>query len=309
MIPHGIMFHHFHDEKIHPPGQGSITAEELKDILKFYGKTNTILSAEDWYEKAVSNKLSSDDICLTFDDNLRCQFDIALPVLESLNLRVFWFIYTSPFDNIIEGLEVYRYFRSTAFKGIDEFYDAFYHLIRSSSVNSKVEKGFKSFPEDYLMEYAFYSKPDRIFRYIRDCVLTKKEYAEIMEGMISASGMDIKRIKDNLWMDKDCLRLLKEKGHFIGLHSHTHPTLMNQLSRKDQEFEYKTNYSKIKGIIGNDIVSMSHPCNSYNAVTLEILNELGIKIAFRADMRLKKHSRLEFARIDHAYLVKELRKK
>ena len=35
---HGIMFHHFHDNKDHLRGQGSISKDEFVKIIKFIGK-------------------------------------------------------------------------------------------------------------------------------------------------------------------------------------------------------------------------------------------------------------------------------
>ena len=37
---------------------------------------------------------------VTFDDNLKCQYDIALPILDKYSLKAFWFIYTSPLDGV-----------------------------------------------------------------------------------------------------------------------------------------------------------------------------------------------------------------
>ena len=34
---HGLMFHHFHDEGIHPKSQGSINKDELFKIINFIG--------------------------------------------------------------------------------------------------------------------------------------------------------------------------------------------------------------------------------------------------------------------------------
>ena len=36
------------------------------------------------------NKLTEKKTCLTFDDSLRCQYDIALPVLEDLKIKSFF---------------------------------------------------------------------------------------------------------------------------------------------------------------------------------------------------------------------------
>jgi hypothetical protein len=54
-------------------------------------------------------------------------------------------------------------------------------------------------------------------------------------------------------------------------------------------------------------VAMSHPCNSYNQATLEILRELGITLGFRANMASGFSSELELPREDHANLVRAMK--
>ena len=93
-FPHAIMFHHFHND-FYPISQGSITKENLSKIIEFIGPKN-ILDAEEWLKKIQDNCLSPRDVCLTFDHGLKCQFDIALPVLKSYEITAFWFIYSSP---------------------------------------------------------------------------------------------------------------------------------------------------------------------------------------------------------------------
>ena len=93
---HGIMFHHFHDDKLHSRGQGSISKDDFYKLINFIGKKN-ILSADIFLKKL--RKISSqENSCLTFDDAIKCQIDIALPVLEDLKIKSFFFVYTSLFE-------------------------------------------------------------------------------------------------------------------------------------------------------------------------------------------------------------------
>ena len=39
---HGIMFHHFHDGKLHRKSQGSITSDDLYKLINFIGKKKYI---------------------------------------------------------------------------------------------------------------------------------------------------------------------------------------------------------------------------------------------------------------------------
>ena len=57
--PHGIMCHHFHGNG-HPVVQGSISGEELADMVEFIGGRAIILPANEWMEKALKGSLKRD---------------------------------------------------------------------------------------------------------------------------------------------------------------------------------------------------------------------------------------------------------
>src|SRR5690348_4468616 len=124
VIPRGIMFHHFSDA-VHPRGQGAISEDDLVCMIRFLGREN-ILDAPEWMDRALAGRLGEDEVCLTFDDALRCQYDVAAPVLADFGISGFWFVYSSVFEGGLEPLEIYRYFRTVAFPDIDAFCDAFF---------------------------------------------------------------------------------------------------------------------------------------------------------------------------------------
>lgn len=306
-IPHGIMFHHFHG-KGHPQSQGSITAEQFTELIYFVGRKH-ILNADEFQKKAGRGQLKTGDLCFTFDDNLRCQYDIALPILQKFHITAFWFVYTSVLKGDLERLEIYRKFRSTSFLTVDAFHKAFFQTIQKSKYRLKISNALTSFnPNTYLVDFPFYSDADRRFRFVRDDVLGVKRYENIMDVMIEKAGLRLEDLAVNLWMDTACLRKLAQTRHLIGLHSHTHPTRMGQMSPTEQEKEYRRNFDCIFSVVGRKPTAMSHPCNSYDDKTLRILNDLGITLGFRANMALPERSNLEFPREDHANLVSAMKR-
>ena len=98
---------------------------------------------------------------------------------------------------------------------------------------------------------------------------------------------------------------LSSNEHIIGLHSHTHPTRMEEYSYAEQKTEYELNLKWIARLIGQKPVTMAHPCNSYNDNTIKILDELGIQLGFRSNTAAEQTNRFEWARIDHATLLSE----
>lgn len=306
------MFHHFHDNSIHKKGQGSIDKKQFSDLIKFIGRDN-ILNASDFYNRFLEGTLTPKNVCFTFDDGIRCQYDVALPVLEDFKIKSFFFVYSSLFDGEPDLLEVFRYFRMNYFKDIDDFYKVFYKNVDKDlkfffSKNDKIIKLTKK-------KFDHYSINDIKFRLVRDHLLTKESYKKIMFQMFEKKNFDHKKFYNILFLNKEHLKDLSGLGHLIGLHSHDHPVLMEKLSYEKQLEQYKNNKAILSKILGqneNQIRYMSHPSGSYNKDTLKILNALGIKLGFKQIMTLEpekgmkkiNNSNLEIARQDHADIMK-----
>ena len=206
-----------------------------------------------------------------------------------------------------ENLEVFRYFRSKYFPTINEFYESFKKHLRASETGPEFEEKIKLLDTDqYLSSFSFYTKEDKIFRYTRDIILGPGRYNQLMSEMIRKSEMVIGDISDSLWNTPSNIKEMHGKGHVIGLHSHSHPTELRKMSKAEQSGEYEKNKTILTDITGSEIFSMSHPCNSYNNDTLEILQNLNVNFGFRANMDTGYSSTLEYPRLDHALLMEHI---
>ena len=306
MAAYGLMFHHFHDAR-HAPGQGSISAEDFAGMIDYVGR-DRILSADEWRRRALAGSLKDNDLCLTFDDALLCQYEVAYPVMRDLGLTAFWFVYSSVFEGNTEPLEIYRHFRHTQFPSMDDFYRCFLETASATfpDLCGPALEGFD--PASYLVGFPFYTRNDRIFRYLRDGVLKPERYHAVMAAMMTAAGFEPASIAGQLWMTDQHLRALHDEGHVIGLHSYHHPTRVAALPPDGQREEYRRNRDHLTRVLGQAPTTMSHPCNSYGPETLGILRDLGIGIGFRANMQDVEHrSVYEFLRQDHANIMKDMR--
>jgi len=309
---HGLLFHHFHDDNIHKKSQGSIDKDQFYKLLKFVG-TENILDANEFINRFQERKLEKNNVCITFDDSIRCQYDVALPILEELKIKAFFFSYSSLFEDEPDLFEIYRFFRTNFFKDMNEFYESFFF-----EVNEDLSNFFKKKKNDMLnfkKTFPFHTMNDIKFIYVRDEFLSRENYQKIMKEMFLKKNFKTSEHYKNLFMSKNHIIKLNELGHNIGLHSHTHPTLIEGLSYDEQEDEYGKNITILSNIINckkNDIKTMAHPCGSYNENTKKILNNLNINIGFRSNMSIdtnKKmekinNSSLEIAREDHANIMK-----
>ena len=299
-----VMFHHFHNN-VHPKSQGSISGDQFENIIDWLETRFNLLDASDFAIRLENNILKENDICLSFDDSLLCQFQIAYPILRKRNIKVFFFVYTSIFTKKPDLLEIYRLFRNTQFKSIDYFYEEFFKKVEeiSFSKNLKHWNNFKRI--NYLKNFSFYSQNDKWFRYLRENYLGEYYHA-LMQEMMREHNYNIEKESQNLWMTKKHLKELNYHGHIIGLHSHSHPTKITSLSYLKQLEQYKENLFHLKEILGHsNITSMSHPCGEYNSDSLKILKRLGVKIGFRSNMSTQEiKSSLEIPREDHSNILK-----
>ena len=286
-----------------------MSAQDLADMVAFLGREN-IIPAREWMDRALSGRLRAGELCLTFDDALRCQWDVAYPVIKSLGLDAFWFIYTSPLEGRLERLELYRYFRTICYPDIGDFYRAFDAAALAGPHGAVVAAALERFdPAAYLKDFPFYTEADRRFRFVRDQTLGPYRYCKVMDRMMAESDFLTEGLAAKLWIDDSVVARLHAEGHVIGLHSHTHPTQLCRLDLAEQEREYRLNSEHLARVIGQVPTAMSHPCNSYNAGTLALLARLGLAFGFRANMAMTAgYGPLEHPREDHANILNAMRK-
>ena len=209
-------------------------------------------------------------------------------------------------------MELFRFFRINYFNDINFFYDEFYKFLDQNlnnffeKNNQKIILTKKKFPH--------YSINDIKFRLVRDIYLTKEKYEKIMFEMMNEKKLNFKEIYKKLFFNQKDLKKIDNLGHLVGLHSHSHPSLLENLTYEKQKQEYETNMLKISKLLNkseNEIKYMSHPSGSYNLDTLNILKEIGIELGFKQIMTIERekgmkkvnNSFLEIARNDHADIL------
>ncbi len=299
---YSLIFHHFHDNRMYNWSQGSSTPEEFFKIIEFLKKKFNLLNPDEFIYKVEKKILKAESVCISFDDGLKAQFDLALPVLKHFNLKAFFFIYTDIFSKNPPLLEFFRDFRHT-FDSIDKYYEIFFEKIKFLS--PELFKNFeRDYPQDYLNHSLFYSENDKKYRFMRDQIL-KEQYSEIVLQIMNDENYKIEKKSKKIFMSKNDICYLSKKGHEIGLHSHTHPTTIGNYTYLAQKEEYYKNKLKIEDIIKQNVISMSHPCGSYNQDTLKVLKELNIKIGFCKSLKKVKYaSNLELPREASSNFIK-----
>jgi len=305
------MFHHFYNDEHIAGGQGALSADEFEEMLNYIG-IERILSPVEWVSKLRANMLSKDDLCITFDDGLKSQFDVCYPVLDRYGLKCFWFIYSSVHHGVLEKFEIYRCLRMKFFDTVDDFFDLFFKKCKEFKSIVFDPHSFDDYYQAKIGLYPFYSVSDLKYRFYRDEVIDDDTFIVIMGQIIDDLGITLADLSHNLWLQDKHLKLLSDEGHYIGLHTYNHPTALAKMSYNAQSEQYNKNLAHIRDVCGTRSVSMAHPNNSYNRDTIRILKDLNIACGFRSNMEVIEAGTaidpfLEVPRMDHAKVVKMMR--
>ena len=306
-FPLGLMFHRFHPSGDASGWQGALSPQDFERILLHVGIDN-ILSPDEWMSRVNTSTLSSGDLCITFDDGLRCQAEHAEPVLEAYGLRAFWFIYSCVFDDILVKSEIYSYL-AAQLGGMATVAEQLLDSC-SPSMKDRLESPAFTAYERQIREFApFYTSSDVRFRFLRNDPLHRESFEATMDTIFGRHDLDIEAASHKIWLRPEDVRALAAKGHSVGLHSYSHPYEMAKLSRNVQLDEYERNQAQLAAITGIRPQCMSHPLNSYNSDSLEVLVDLGIYCGFRSNVipplsKCINATMLELAREDSTNLLR-----
>ena len=122
---------------------------------------------------------------VSFDDSLLCQYEVAFPVLKSLNLDAFFFIYTCFF---LKNKLAWRYLGILDTIASNQLMMNFINIF--DTVNQEYELEYhiheKKFKKWIIYQLSFYTDNDKWYRYIRDHLLGEKKYFKLLRLLMKS---------------------------------------------------------------------------------------------------------------------------
>ena len=270
----GILFHHFNKDNKFYKSPGTLDENKFFKFLKKYKKI--IINPNEFLLKKKRG------ICLTFDDGLKCQYEIALPILEDLNIKAFFFVFTQPHKDIGLTTEIIRCFRFRYYSNQSKFYSDFLKKVEESK-SVKISR-LNLFSDKKIVtikkQSPYYTTQDIKFKIIRDQYLNLEEYNKVIINMMLERKIDIKKLNKDLYMNKTNIKNLAKNNHVIGLHSHFHNHKLHEYSFENEYFDYRLNKKILEKITNKKIYTCSYPFGNFTNNTEKILKKLNIKYAF-----------------------------
>ena len=118
--------------------------------------------------------------------------------------------------------------------------------------------------------------------------------AEILNeyGIKGIFFIPTKYISSKGFMNENDILEIKNNGHTIGTHTHSHPFFLNKFSYKDQSIEWYKSIDILENILMDEISLASAPNGFYNDSTIDILSKRKIKKLYTSKPSTFKESPL-----------------
>ena len=240
------------------------SANIFQEQLIFLKKNFTILSEFELIE-LLSNRteLPYSAVCITFDDGYIDNYELAYPILKSLNIPATFFIPC----NQING--------TTA-----PWWDQVSYMMKKSDLLEFMFNGeiFSKSANAYLMS----KNINKVLRIFKNC--EKNDVEKLLHELSQSCNVSLPSASffKQQFMSWDQIKELSENGMSIGSHTLNH-NILSKMSDSEQKFEIETSKSEIENKIESEIYSISYPVGgktAFNSTTKKLVQEAGYKLGF-----------------------------
>lgn len=257
------------------PSIFGITPKDFKIQLLKLKSIGQFISGNDLIKNGSEILKSKDNYFLiTFDDGLREQFDLAMPILEDHNIPAIFFANSkNSQEKQISLVHKIHLVRSV----VNEDY-LLSHILSNSDVilsSQDLERSTKM--------YIYDNQKSAILKYLFNFKLDFREQEKFLNALFNAYFND-KEIFEKLYMSDSQLIKLSKMG-FLGSHTHSHQPLG---LFEDENILFELQYSKkyFENLTNTEISLVSYPYGTKAAVSenvVRIAKKCGYNYGFTTD--------------------------
>lgn len=296
-----VMYHYVRPIKDSPyPNIKGLELNGFERQLKYFLEEKTVVSTNDIVNAALGdNVLPSDSVWLTFDDGYKDHCEFVAPILEKYGVDASFFPVSDCYENNqLLDVNKIHYILATIENDALLLKLLFDEMLSEGLSKSDFDHFWTSINKSsrYDTEEVIFFK--RMLQVDLPIDVRKRILTNIFENVV---GRSEKEVSSELYMSKDDLISLHQRGFHIGSHTASHMWL-NRLSTEDQEIEIKKSISALCDIRGDlDNWIMCYPYGGYNKETLSILEKTGCALALTTKVgsaNFSTQNRYELSRFD-----------
>jgi peptidoglycan/xylan/chitin deacetylase (PgdA/CDA1 family) len=198
---------------------------------------------------------------LTFDDGLRCQYELALPVLERLRAPAIFFVPGRPLAEQ-RVLEVHKL-------------HALRERLADEELRARLPDGLPEVSAEEAQTHYRYDTPEAAaLKFLLNIRLPAGRRRELVDSLFATEFPDETAFADELYMDGDQVAELEREHRAVGSHSYAHEPLAT-LSNGELEGDLERVTQLLEEITGSRPRAFSYPYGTRETVDPRVAAEVG----------------------------------
>ncbi len=291
-----VNYHYIGEDQFPYPGIHPLTVKILKRQIEELGRYFEFVAEEDLLAALDGQRSLPKQACLlTFDDGLREQYSLAVPVLDDLGVPAIFFVPGQPY---LEGkpLNVHRihFLRSKIEPSV------FQQMLFSGCEKLGISKGITEGEIWCEGKYFWDDEETRKAKYLLNILLTDVEKESLLNLLEKQTGIEGEDYFASLYMSQKQIKELDQR-FAIGTHGYSHTPLARK-SRLEIEADIKRGVTALSPICGSS-ASISYPHGYEGAISQEVFDaakHCGLRLGFTTErsFNLTLEAPLALARVD-----------
>jgi peptidoglycan/xylan/chitin deacetylase (PgdA/CDA1 family) len=95
------------------------------------------------------------------------------------------------------------------------------------------------------------------------------------------------RLGERTFLKPADVRSLRDAGHLVGSHSHTHPDIFRNLSPEMMATEWRVSCAILESLLGQPVAAASVPGGDISRTVLESVGDIGVRYLFTSEPQLR----------------------
>jgi peptidoglycan/xylan/chitin deacetylase (PgdA/CDA1 family) len=247
-----------------------VTTEALAEQVEKLSRDYELVSRDELVAAVDGEGVLPDRACvLTFDDGLRCQFELALPVLEQLGVPAVFFVPGRPLTER-RVLEVHKL-------------HALRERLTDDELRARLPPGLPEVSAEEAQAHYRYDVPEAAaLKFLLNIRLPADKRRELVDELFAAEFPDESALAEELYMVAGQVAELEREHHAVGAHSYAHQPLAT-LPNGELENDVAQVTQLLEELTGARPRAFSYPYGTPAAVdarTAEAVGAAGYAFAF-----------------------------
>lgn len=294
-----VFYHYVRDVERTPfPGIKGLSVEGFRAQIDWLAERFDIIDGPTFeHAVATGSGFASPTALLTFDDGFVDHFEHVFPVLRDRRLGGIFFIVGDTLRERPVLANVHKTHFLLSNLGAERFAEEVSGALTAAGV--PVAAGDAGREGVYRYDEAPDVRIKRVLNYEAPYPIADRVLSDLFARHIG----DADAFARSLYLGAAQIRDMAAGGMTFGFHTQSHPVL-SRLDRQQQRGELRAGVELIQSLTGQNTVSFCYPYgfpHTYNADTLETLEEFGYSMAFntvRREADVAREHRYELPRFD-----------